>query len=304
MAITTWKTSLMLAIGFVFFWNSGFIGAEYALPNTGPFTLLFWRYWALVLVMLVYLIIRKRMRIPSASAMITALVVGFLAHGIWLLCVFFSLQWGVPAGIIALVVALQPMTTGAFSGLASGEPTSLRRWFGLLIGFAGVATAVLYRVNFSNTHPLYAYLVPFGSVIAITIASLTQRRVEIHQPDRRLPIDLSLFYQALGTALAMTLPAIFLEQLETRWTTAFVLTMGWLIIAVSLLAYMLMWMLIQRLDATRVASLFYLGPPVTMLMAWSVFGDVIQLFDIIGLLIVLAGVGLTQIPDKKPLPGR
>jgi len=75
--------------------------------------------------------------------------------------------------------------------------------------------------------------------------------------------------------------------------------MIWLILVVSLGAYALMWLLIERLDATKVASLFYLGPPVTMIMAWIAFGDTVTTMDIAGLAIVFVGVVLTQFNYRR-----
>jgi len=288
------KKTLLLIIGFVFLWNSGFIGAEYGLPYTGPFTLMFWRYLILTFVMLAYLLIRGRFRVIEWATAAPNMLVGFLAHGVWLSCVLLALEQDVPAGIVALVVALQPLATGAFSGLAVGEPTPLYRWLGLIIGFAGVAFTVLFRMDFSEPASVFGYLIPLGSVIAITIASLIQRRMEVKKGERRLPVDLSLFYQSGATALAMVLPALLVEGFYLRPETPFIYTMAWLILAVSLGAYALMWLLIQRMDATRVASLFYLGPPVTMLMAWITFGDTLRGTDVVGLLVVLVGVLLTQ----------
>jgi drug/metabolite transporter (DMT)-like permease len=294
------KNTLFLAIGFVLLWNSGFIGAEYGLPYTGPFSLLFWRYAALTLVIILYLIIRKRFRWVGWSAAAPHMLVGILAHGVWLACVLLALDTGVPAGIIALVVALQPMTTGAFSGLVVGEPTPMHRWVGLVIGFAGVAITVLSRIDFQDSTSVFGYLIPLGSVIGITVASLIQRKMEVGDAAPSLPVDLSLFYQSLATTLILAGPAIFLEHLSTRWAPEFIYTMLWLIIAVSCGAYALMWLLIERIDATRVASLFYYGPPVTMLMAWIAFGDVLLPMDLVGLLVVSVGIILTQRPVKNP----
>ncbi len=285
----------LLAIGFVLFWNSGFIGAEYGLPYTAPLTLLFWRYWFLAVLLLLYLVLRRRLEWPGLQAVLTAFLVGILAHGVWLGCVFYSLQYGVPAGIVALVVALQPMTTGALSGLVTGERTPLVRWAGLLIAFGGVMIAVLSRTELSDPGSVFAYFIPFGSVAAITAASLIQRRLQVQRHAYRLGVDLGLFYQSLGTALAVTVPAIFFEGLATEWTPIFIGAMLWLILGVSLMAYALMWLLIERIDATRVASLFYFGPPVTMLMAWVAFGDRLLATDLAGLGVIAAGVILTQI---------
>ncbi|MFP4160087.1 MAG: DMT family transporter [Desulfobacterales bacterium] len=288
------SSTAFLAAGFVLLWNSGFIGAEYGLPFTGPFTLLFWRYWALTCALLVYLALRGRLRWPGFYDASAALVVGVLAHGVWLGCVLFSLQQGVPAGIVALVVALQPMLTGALSGPLVGEHTPLARWFGLFVGFCGVVIAVGARTSPSDAGSVFGYVIPFGSVVGITLASLLQRYIEVHGRAHRLPVDISLFYQSLATALAATIPAIALEGLATRWEPVFMSAMLWLILGVSLAAYALMWLLLSRLDATRVASLFYLGPPVTMIMAWVAFSDTLQPADVIGLIIVAAGVVVVQ----------
>lgn len=290
-----------LAVGFILLWNSGFIGAEYALPYTEPLTLLFWRYWLLAVILFVYLGLCRRLEWPGVNAVLIAALVGILAHGIWLGCVFFSLQYGVPAGIVALVVALQPMTTGALSGLVVGERTPLVRWAGLLIGLGGVMVAVLARTELSDAGSVFAYLIPFGSVAAITVASLIQRRLQVQRHAYRLAVDSGLFYQCLGTALAVTIPAFLLEGLVTEWSPIFMGALLWLILGVSLAAYALMWLLIERIDATRVASLFYFGPPVTMLMAWVAFGDRLLATDLIGLGVVAVGVVITQMKlDARP----
>jgi drug/metabolite transporter (DMT)-like permease len=294
------KTVFFTAVGFVVLWNSGFIGAEYGLPYAGPFTLLFWRYLALAAILYIYLLTRNRFQWVGRAA-IPHMIVGVLAHGGWLTCVLLALDNDVPAGIVALVVALQPLATGAFSGLVTNEPTPIIRWVGLIIGFAGVAIPVFSRIDFQDASSIFGYLIPLGSVVAITIASLIQRRMEVQQNTKRLPIDLTLFYQCLATAAALALPAIFVENLQAQWTPPFIYTMIWLILAVSLGAYALMWILIQKIDATRVASLFYLGPPVTMLMAWIAFGDTLRLMDIIGLIVVFLGVIITQIKTKPTL---
>jgi drug/metabolite transporter (DMT)-like permease len=293
------KKTVALSIGFVLLWNSGFIGAEYGLAYTEPFTLLFWRYLALTCVILIYLAASKRLRWAGWSAAGTNMLVGVLAHGVWLACVVLALSHGVPAGIVALVVALQPLATGAFSGLVADEPTPLSRWFGLIIGFAGVAIVVVSRMDFRSYSSVFGYLIPFGSVIAITAATLIQRRVEVRKAAAKLPVDLALFYQSLATTVALALPAILAEGLATQWEPGFIYAMIWLTLMVSLGAYALMWLLIERIDATRVASLFYLGPPVTMIMAWIAFGDVLIAADVIGLIVVLLGVVLVSFPVRR-----
>lgn len=289
----------ILSVGFVLLWNSGFIAAEYGLPYTGPYTLLFWRYLALTLLLFIYLIVRGRLRWQGWKVACTNMLIGILAHGVWLICVLLALDKDVPAGIVALLVSLQPLTTGAFSGFITGERTHFFQWMGLIVGFLGVVVTVSFRIDPGDNQSLFGYLIPLGSVGGITVASLIQRKMEIRNKNSKLPVDITLFYQSLGTVLVFTLPAFVLENFATEWKSSFILTLIWLTVAVSAGAYTLMWMLIERIKATRVASLFYLGPPVTMLMGWTAFGDRVEIMDITGLVIVLGGVLLTQLKTPK-----
>ena len=296
------SVTISRAIGFVLLWNSGFIGAEYGLPFTGTFTLLFWRYLLLTLVLFCYLKASGYFVIPDRATVLHTALVGVLAHGVWLSCVLLSLEQDVPAGIVALVVALQPLATGALSGMMVGERANFWQWLGLTIGFLGVAIAVGTRLELNNSASTIGYLLPFGSVIAITFASLLQRRRDISPLNYpHLSVGQTLFYQSLATAAVLFFPAIGVEQLTIQWNVPFVATLTWLILGVSLGAYALMWQLLSALDATRVASLFYLGPPVTMGMAWLAFGDVPEITDIIGLGVVIVGVFFVQINRPRAL---
>ncbi|MEF8793824.1 MAG: DMT family transporter, partial [Thiohalorhabdus sp.] len=283
---------LGLELLFVLLWNSGFIGAEYGLPYTGPWSLLFWRYLVLAGLLGGWLALRGRLGWPGQRAAGHTALVGILAHGVWLGCVLVALDLGVPAGIVALVTALQPLLTGALSGPVLGERTDARQWLGLVLGFVGVVIAVGARLSEDATTPALGYLIPFGSVVAITIASLMQRRWAQVGASTHLPLETTLFWQSAATALALLPLAWGLEGFAAEPAAPFLATMAWLIVAVSLGAYWAMWRLLHRDEATRVASLFYLSPPVTMVMAWAAFGDLLIATDVVGLVVAGAGVML------------
>jgi len=291
---------LGLELLFVLLWNSGFIGAEYGLPYTGPWTLLLWRYAALAALLGLWLTATGRWVWPGGRAAGHTAMVGVLAHAVWLGCVLLAIDMAVPVGIIALVTALQPLVTGAFSGWVTGERTAARQWLGLMLGFLGVAIAVGARLSLDRQTPALGYLLPFGSVLGITAASLLQRRWARQGTRVALPLDVTLFYQSLATALAVLAPAWAAEGMATEWAIPFVATMAWLVLAVSLGAYGAMWRLLARQEATRVASLFYLSPPVTMLMAWIAFGDPVNTTDLIGL--AVAGAGVWLVYRRPPAP--
>jgi drug/metabolite transporter (DMT)-like permease len=281
---------LGLELLFVLLWNSGFIGAEYGLPYAGPWTLMLWRYLTLTALLGLWLALRRRLQWPGVRAVGHNAVVGVLAHGVWLTCVLLALNRGVPAGLVALITALQPLLTGILAGAMLGERTSARQWLGLLLGFAGVVIAVGARLSMGTSVSVLGYLLPFLSVAAMTLASLLQRRWARAGTDTASGLDITLFYQALATTLVLLGPAWWLEGLATAWTPAFMATLAWLILPVSLGSYWAMWQLLARQEATRVASLFYLSPPVTMLMDWAAFGDGVIATDLLGLGVAGAGV--------------
>ena len=288
---------------FVLLWNSGFIGAEYGLPYAGPWTLLFWRYLTLSAVLGLWLAATRRLAWPGRGVVGRTALVGVLAHAVWLGCVLVSIEMEVPVGIIALVTSLQPLLTGALSGLVAGERTGARQWLGLILGFVGVAIAVGARLSIDADAPVLGYFLPLGSVMGITAASLMQRRWARKRLETDLPLDITLLIQSAATTLALLPLAWLAEGFETSWTPPFLATMAWLIVAVSLGAYWTMWRLLETQEATRVASLFYLSPPVTMLMAWIAFGDALIPTDLAGLAVAGVGVWLVyrrRAPDARP----
>ncbi len=299
------RSTWFLLISFVFLWNSGFIGAQFALSYAEPFTQLFWRYLALTGVLALGLWLSGGFVWPGLAPVAIQSMVGILAHAAWLASCLIAIDGGVDggvdAGIVALVVALQPLMTGALSGVVTGESTSPRKWLGLVVGFAGVVITVVMRIQSGPPGSGVYYFFPLFAAFCMTAATLFQRRLELASLRTVLPLWQSLFYQAAASAVVLLPLAWFFEGLETQWTWELAGGLAWLVIAVSLGAYGVMWTLLKRIDATRVASLFYLGPPVTMLMAWLAFGDVLQAADIVGLLLVLVGVGLAQEKDaSKP----
>lgn len=293
MTVNSQQKNAFLITVFVILWNSGFVGAEYGLLYAGPFNFLLYRYLALTLLIFIYLKGSNRFYWVGWRYGGHQMIIGVLAHGVFLSCVLISVDYGVPVGIVALVLALQPLATGAFAGVVVGEKVSRSRWVGLMVGFSGVAVSVIPQINFQNPSAVFAWLIPLGSVVAITAATLFQRKIRLKKDYPRIPNDLSLFYQSLATTLVVAVPAVFYEQLSVAWNPVFVSVLVWLVLGVSLGAYILMWKLIDRMDATKVASLFYLGPPVTMLMAWVAFGDTVQLMDLVGMALVFVGVLLT-----------
>jgi drug/metabolite transporter (DMT)-like permease len=193
---------------------------------------------------------------------------------------------------------LQPILTSALSARMTGERVSGKEWAGLGLGLVDVALVIGDGIALGGA--VVAHLLPFLAVIAITIASLIDRSGTLKE-EKSVSIPLVTFLHCLASFLVLAPLAVGLEGLEANWNGSLVFAIVWLAIVVSLAAYGLMFVLLRRLPASQVASLTYLSPPVTMIMAWMVFDEVLSMLGIFGLGIAAVAVFLTRtVSNRQP----
>ena len=290
----------VLCVLFVLLWSSGFVGAKFGLDYSGTFTILFWRYLLVVVVVGALVTIRGRwQRIPPRD-LVRHAAVGALAHAGWLAAVFGAIDLGLSAGLAAFITALQPIMTGAFSARMTGEPVAKREWAGLVLGLVAVAIVIGDGISLGGS--IVAHVLPILAVISITAASLIDRGATVSSKNPA-PLLLVTFWHSVASLAVLTPLAIGLEGLEAEWNGNLVFAVVWLALFGSLAAYGLMFVLLRRLPAPRVASLTYLSPPVTMVMAWMLFGETLTFTDAIGLAVAAASVGLT-LTSRRPETGK
>jgi drug/metabolite transporter (DMT)-like permease len=100
--------------------------------------------------------------------------------------------------------------------------------------------------------------------------------------------------QYAATALALAVLAPLCETMTVQWTGEFLFALLWLGFVLSVGAIFLLFGLIRRGAAARVASLFYLTPPVTALVAWAMFDERLGLVALVGMAVAVAGVALVN----------
>ena len=280
---------------FLLLWSSGFIGAKYGLPHAGTFTLLFFRYLALSLVLAAWLGFRGELRRLGTPGQIRhAAVMGFLAHCVWLVAALKATDLGVPPGIVALVAALQPMVTGVVVGPILKEKVNRWQWAGLLAGFGGVLLVVGGQIGGDNSAPWWAYAIPFISTLSLTAATVYQRAMEIRSHQGFLPVLNNLAVQCFTTVVVLLPFAVGVEKMQADWNADFLFALAWLTFVVSLAAYGMLIFLVKKCPATRVASLLYLTPPITMVMDYLAFGSAVTPGGIAGLAVAAFGVFLVH----------
>ena len=268
---------------FVLLWSTGFIGAKLGLPYAGPMTFLAVRFLA-VAALTLPLAVLAGARWPRPALMLHIAIVGMLMQFIYLGGVFIGIAHGVPAGISALIVGLQPILTAALAGLVLGEKIRARQWLGLALGLVGVALVVVNPALFDRDR-LGAAGITIIAMVGITIGTLYQKRF-CTGADLRSTIVI----QNAVAGLAMAPFALAFEPATIIWSPRFIFAIVWLAIVLSVGASMLLFYLIRHGAASRVSSLFYLTPAVTAVMAYLLFGEMLSPLALVGMALAAAGV--------------
>ena len=289
-----------LPLVFVFLWSTGFIGAKFGLPHAEPFTFLTLRF-AIVLAILVPVALAWRAAWPRTWREAGHIaVVGLLVHAVYLGGVFSAIDRGLPAGLAALIVALQPVLTAVAVGPLLGERVRRVQVLGLALGFAGVATVLGSKMASGAGLGAGAVGLPafegFGpgavafalaALLAITVGTLYQKRF-CSEVDLRAGTVIQYIAAGIATGAA----ALAGERMHIDWTAEFAFALAWLTLVLSIGAISLLMLLIRRGAAASTASLFYLVPPSTALIAYVAFGETLNLAGVLGVAVTVAGVAL------------
>ena len=271
---------------FVFLWSTGFIGAKYGLPYAEPLSFLLTRYGFVIALMTVIALATHAPWPREPVQWLHIAVSGLLVHAVYLGGVFVAIKHGLPAGVTALVVGMQPLLTAFGAGWLLGESVSGRQWAGLALGFVGVGLVVSGK--FGDGAALGPMLIPaLVALLGITAGTLYQKRF-CAAFDLRTGSVIQFVPTAIVTALAVAL----FEDFRISWTPAFVFALGWLVLVLSLGAISLLNLLIRSGSAVNVASLFYLTPISTAVIAWVIFGEKLTSTAAIGMLLAVSGVYL------------
>ena len=267
---------------FVLLWSTGFIGTKYALEGAEPFTMLAVRM-ALVAILLGVFAGFVRPVWPNRAGVMHSVVASILLHGIYLGGTGVAISHSVPAGLSALIPGLQPVLTSTLANRFLGERVTPLQWLGLLLGLSGVLL-VLHNRNFEG-QSLIGWAASGVSLVSITIGTLYQKRFCSHIDWRA-----GNFIQFIAVTVFFALGALVFETRVVSWSPTFIAAIVWLALALSVGSIGVLYWLIRHSAATKVASLFYLVPGVTALMAYALFDERLDLLSIVGMVICAAGV--------------
>ena len=272
---------------FVLLWASGFIGAKLGLGYAEPLTFLALRMITVV-GLLAIVIAATRPKWPHANGLMHSAATGLMVHGLYLGGVFVAIENGLSAGLVALIVSLQPVLTSTVANRWLGERVVARQWCGLALGLAGVYLVLQAKIATGEATPL-AWVAATVALVGITVGTLYQKRF-----GGGIDWRPALCIQYAAAGLLFCLGALAFETRVVHFTPQFLFALGWLVLVLSLGAVWLLYFLIRRAAATRVVSLFYLTPPVTALLAWALFDERLSPLSLLGMTVCVAGVFLVN----------
>jgi drug/metabolite transporter (DMT)-like permease len=260
---------------FVVLWSTGFIATKYVVDNAEPLSSLAIRM-ALVVVLMAIIAGIARPKWPDRAGIAHSIVAGILVHGFYLGGTAIAIAHSIPAGLSALIPGLQPILTSTLANRWLGERVTPLQWAGLLLGLAGVVLILHDRPMSGDAG--WGWLASGVSLVSITLGTLYQRRY-----CSRIDWRAGNLVQYIAVAVFFTLGAALFENGTVRWTGEFMLALAWLVVVLSIGSIGLLYWLIRRSPATSVASLFYLVPAVTAVMAWVLFGERLDAISIGGM---------------------
>jgi drug/metabolite transporter (DMT)-like permease len=275
---------------FVLLWSTGFIGIKYGIPYAPPFTFIAIRMAIASLLLIILALLITKKFIHDWPTIGKSSLVGLAIHGAYLGGCFYGVKHGMPAGITALIVSLQPVLVSVLSSLFFGEKLTLTKTAGLTLGLVGLVLVILPKLLTSSAQSL-----PLVGVVAVIIALLGSTTGTLLQKRFGSGIEVlsGTAWQYLATGLVMLMLALAFEKGEqVIWSFSFIASLMWLIVVLSIGAILILYYLLAKQSAASVSSLYYLVPGVTAIEAYFLFQEKFTLISGVGTLITIAGVAL------------
>jgi drug/metabolite transporter (DMT)-like permease len=288
------KLKSFAPIIFVLLWSTGFIGAKYILPYSEPFVFLTIRYFFATLVLVVIAkAIGESLRITWWQIKQSILVSVFL-HVIYIGGVFYAVSIDIPAGITAVIVSLQPILVSALAIPLLNERLSYKQVFGLLLGFIGVTFLLipkLFQGDLSFGFSTLGISVCVLALLGTAAGYLIQKK-----GGSEIPFLAGTAVQFAAATFIFAIASVIFEPLKIDLTLEFILALTWIVVALSIGSIFLLFYLLRKGSASSVSSLYYLVPPLTVIQAYFLFGETINLIGLVGM--SLAAIGTLIVTNE------
>jgi drug/metabolite transporter (DMT)-like permease len=284
--LAEWLVFLALGVA----WGSSYLFIKIGVETLTPFTLVAGRLAIGTAVLALVMWIRRQSMPRQQSTYWHLVVVALLG----IVIPFSLITWGeqtIDSGLAAVINGTVPLFAIVFAALLlADEPITVNRLGGLVVGFAGVVTLTSPSLADGFGGSLPGQLALLGASISYGAAGVYARRTV-----RGVPALTSAFLEVgFGFLITLVLAAIFGSPWATRIDAATVLSVGWLGLIGSGLAFLAFFYLLERWGATRTALVAYLLPVVGLILGVLVLQEVVSLPMLIGTTLIIGGIALAN----------
>ena len=275
----------ILPLIFALLWSTGFIGARFGLPYIEPFTFLSIRFF-IAIVVLFFLIVLFKIKFPKLSrAYLHVFASGIITHVAYLSGIFFAIKLGMPPGEVAIIVGMQPILTALISNRVKILPIV----FTSIIGFLGLI-CVLKTNSPTVVITAKTLIAAILALLGITLGNIYQKH-----KCRDFHIITLAFLQYLPVMFIFMFLAFSFERSQIIiWNGQLIFAIAWLSLVLSCGTILLMAFLYRKHSSTKAASFFYLAPPLALIQGHIFFGELINVVNIVGMLLIVTSLYLTN----------
>jgi drug/metabolite transporter (DMT)-like permease len=281
---------------FVMLWSTGFVVARLTAGHVEPVSFLAFRF-PLAGLALAALAFANGVAWPTSKDAFHAAVAGMFLHAGYLAPIYWAVAHGLPGGVSALIVGLQPLITAFLAGWILKDMIKPAHWFGLILGLLGVGLVLAPKFSLSSIGgitPVTAGLCVFGT-FAVATGTIYQKRFLQH-----VPLLSSMAWQYVGASLAVIVVASATETFQFDGSYQAWFGLLWSVVVLSLAAIFLLLMLIRDGAVAKVSSLIFLVPGVSAAMTYLVFDEKLTPVQIMGMAVCAGAVMIVNRSGSKP----
>ena len=292
---------LLFHIGAIFtvsVWGTSFISTEILLHHgIGPVVIYIIRFAIAYLVLL--LIDHQRIMAQTWTDELLLLLCGITSGSIYFLAENTALLY-TQAANVSLITSMAPLLTALLIGLLyKSERPSSGTWIGSAIAFIGVG-CVIFNSGVSEGHDRSSGMIgdflSLSAAISWAVYSIILRRVSANYSTTFITRK-TLFYGVI-TALPFLSIESRIPDCSVFMETEVIFNILFLGLVASLICFFLWSVSVKRLGAIQTSNYLYFSPVVTMIVAWIVLGETVNLMGYIGCALVISGLILGDYLSK------